>query len=230
MSYNQNMTKAYFILERSNTMKTTNANKQPNKIHTRFFDFEIGDKIVIKNNICPEQFLPILVNDIQKAGLDPLVLFTKQKDYYPCRCIYWKNEDRKMLFCDLLPIINGAELFIIDHLFENDDVENTLRLIDETKELKNKTIIILCDVSHWLKRPDGVMNEIFKPTQKQIQDEKDFKDMCLRHHFNAIYHFYGYSRFFAKGANLINTLNPDKGTFIPLYTNDDLINKKFEDK
>lgn len=211
-------------------METTNTNNQPNKIHTRFFDFEIGDKIVIKNNICPQQFLPILVNDIQKAGLDPLVLFTKQRDYYPCRCVNWKNEDRKMLFWDLLPIKDGADLFIIDHLFENDDVENTLRLIDEASELKNKTIIILCDVSHWLKRPDGVMNERFHQTPEQVQDEKDFKEMCLRHHFNAIYHFYCFSRFFATGATLVDTLTLENKAVIPLYTNDDLINKKFENK
>ena len=66
-------------------------------------------------------------------------------------------------------------------LDKNTDYETTLRLIYESPELKDKTIILFCRVNHLSTKPNEIMNIHFKPSQNELKEEKIFNELCLKY-------------------------------------------------
>ena len=180
-------------------------------IHTRFFDFNQGDRIVIKTNIksFSSPLVTALVNDIQKSNKSTFLLFTDEYSFYPCPAFKWKNEDQRMLFWDLEPIKDSADIFIVDCLRKETDTANVVRLINETPTLKDKTIIFICDIPYSLSKSD-VLDGHNIPIDNYTQEEIKFNNNCTNQGATAIYDLFTYCRSCGAIIYFINSKNKEE--------------------
>ncbi len=195
-------------------------------VHTSFFDFEVGNKIVIKANNISYMFLPELIYEIQKNGLTSFLMYTEDKDYYPCSALKLNLEDEKLLFQKLTAYIDGGDVLIVDHLKTDTDFENTFRLISEMSDLKDKTIIIFCEVDHLPTRPNEFMNTHFTPTEKQLVDERIFNDNCLKYGFTKVFEFYVIAHLGAKVTYLLNSFDKTSKKKLSFRQFLDIVNRR----
>lgn len=166
---------------------------------TRFFGFKEGDVIVIKDQYRPEikfnkyggyfkyvgpmGFIVSLIENIKACKKRPFLLFMNANgySYYPCMALKFGVSNSYDLWKLIVTYKDLADVFVVHYLHSNVDQTNTIRLLTESDELKNKVVIMICEVTH--------INHSLSQNlcDEQDKDAHEFNTLCKKYGVSSVY-------------------------------------------
>ncbi|MDE6060738.1 MAG: hypothetical protein K2G31_04645, partial [Clostridia bacterium] len=166
---------------------------------TRFFDFKEGDVVVVKYRYRPEikynkyagylkyigpmDFIVSLIEDIEVCNRRPFFFHMHKNgfSYCPCKALNIRVSSSSDLCKQIECYKDYADVFVVHYLYSNLDLANSIRLIKQSDALRNKVVIIVCEVTHV---EDSSANKL---SEEQRKEADKFNDRCNKYDISAIY-------------------------------------------